>query len=164
MVFISKIVFMLNLLKLFILSVHYSIIIFVTNGRAEESICLLVVRRVDIMGRAEDNCGLLVVDTIGRTEENIGPFEVDCRIDTKGVVVDAKPICTGVWEVEIEVDVAKVVVAAVLVAVIIVIVVVVLVSVVTWDVTTDGVGNFVGESGIEAVVDPNEFDVVLKDG
>ena len=75
------------------------------------------------MGRAEDICGPLVVDTIGRTEEIIAPFEVDCRIDTKGVVLDAKPISTGVWEVEIELDVRKVVVAAVLVAVIIVVLV-----------------------------------------
>ena len=112
------------------------------------------------MGRAEDICGPLVVDTIGRTEEIIAPFEVDCRIDTKGVVLDAKPISTGVWEVEIELDVRKVVVAAVLVAVIIV----VLVSVVTRDVTSDGDGNFVGDSGMEAVVGLKEFDVVLKDG
>ena len=112
------------------------------------------------MGRAEDICDPLVVDTIGRTEEIIAPFEVDCRIDTKGVVLDAKPISTGVWEVEIELDVRKVVVAAVLVAVIIV----VLVSVVTRDVTSDGDGNFVGDSGMEAVVDLKEFDVVLKDG
>ena len=146
--------------NLFIFSLNYSTIIFVTNGRTEENICLLVVRRVDTMGRAEDICGPLVVDTIGRTEEIIAPFEVDCRIDTKGVVLDAKPISTGVWEVEIELDVRKVVVAAVLVAVIIV----VLVSVVTRDVTSDGDGNFVGDSGMEAVVDLKEFDVVLKDG
>ena len=57
-------------------------------------------------------------------------------------------------------DVRKVVVAAVLVAVIIV----VLVSVVTRDVTSDGDGNFVGDSGMEAVVDLKEFDVVPKDG